>query len=341
MTSLHTPLTEALGIEVPLICGAMYPCTNPELVAAVCEAGAIGIVQPMSLTFVHGYEYREGLRYLKSLTDKPFGVNLILEASAKTYEDRVRQWLEISLDEGVRFFITALGKPDEIVERVHAAGGLVYHDVTERKWAERAIQGGVDGLICVNKRAGGHAGELSAERLFEDLSDMGLPLICAGGIGDEEAFAEALEAGYAGVQMGTRFIASEECKVHDDYKTAILRASADDIILTEKISGVPVAVIRTPYIDKVGTKAGPIARWMLKGRKTKHWMRTIYALMSIWQLRQVVRKGGSSKDYWLAGKSVGSIDEVQSAGDIVRRYAEAARQRASKAAGSEPVRTSA
>lgn len=327
---LKTSLTEALGIEIPLICGAMYPCTNPELVAAVSEAGGIGIVQPMSLEFVHKHDYREGLRYIKRLTDKPFGVNLILEKSAKIYEDRVRQWLDISLEEGVKFFVTSLGKPDEVVERAHKVGALVYHDITERKWAERAIAGGVDGLICVNNRAGGHAGELSEQELLRTCGDLGLPLICAGGVGGEQDFVAALQMGYAGVQMGTRFIASEECKVHADYKAAILRAKAQDIVLTEKLSGVPVAIINTPYIEKTGTKAGPIARFLLKGRKTKHWMRTFYALQSIWQLRQAVNLGNAYKDYWQAGKSVHSIDKVEPAGEIVRRFAAAATE-ASKA----------
>ncbi len=324
-TMLNTSLTELLGIEVPLICGAMYPCTNPELVAAVSEAGGIGIVQPMSLEFVHKYEYRKGLRRIRELTDKPIGVNLILEKSAKVYEDRVRRWLDISLEEGVRFFVTALGKPDEVVAKVHAAGGTVFHDVTSRKWADRAIAGGVDGLICVNNRAGGHAGELTPQELIADCKDLGVPLICAGGVGGEQDFIDALELGFAGVQMGTRFIASAECSVHNDYKAAIVRAQQEDIVLTEKLSGVPVAVIKTPYIERIGTKAGPIARWMLRGRKTKHWMRTLYALQSIWQLRQAVHKGNAYKDYWQAGKSVKDIDKVEPAGDIVRSFAAAVR----------------
>lgn len=332
---LDTRLTRHLGIEVPLICGAMYPCTNPELVAAVSAAGGIGIVQPMSLEFVHKHDYREGLRLIRRATDKPIGVNLLIEKTAKVYEDRVRKWLDISLEEGVRFFVTSLGKPDEFVEKIHAAGGLVYHDITERKWAQRAIDGGVDGLICVNSRAGGHAGELTPEQLIQTCDDLGLPLICAGGIGDEADFVRALQQGYQGVQMGTRFIASEECDVHVDYKAAILRAQEDDIVLTEKLSGVPVSVINTPYIERIGTKAGPVARWMLKGRKTKHWMRTIYALQSLWQLRRAVQSGNAYKDYWQAGKSVQGVHEVEPAGDIVRRFADAARAASVVAAGTD------
>src|SRR5262245_46966950 len=150
--------TQALGIETPIICGAMYPCTNPELVAAVSEAGGIGIVQPLSLQYVHGHEFKAGLRYIRSLTQKPFGMNLLIEKTSQIYEERNKRWLDEALEFGVRFFITALGNPRPWVERVHAAGGLVFHDTTERRWAEKALEGGVDGLICVNNQAGGHAG---------------------------------------------------------------------------------------------------------------------------------------------------------------------------------------
>src|SRR4029077_3024403 len=94
---LETPLTRQLGIEVPLICGAMYPCTNPELVAAVSEAGGLGIVQPLSLVYVHGYDFRAGLAYIQSLTTKPFGLNLLIEKTSRVYEERNRRWLDLAL----------------------------------------------------------------------------------------------------------------------------------------------------------------------------------------------------------------------------------------------------
>src|ERR1017187_9282660 len=159
--AMKTVFTEAAGIEVPLICGPMYPCSNPELVAAVSEAGGIGVVQPMSLTYVHRHEYREGLRLIRRLTSKPIGFNALIEASSKLYFERMVKWVDISLEEGVRFFITSLGNPKWVCEKVHAAGGVVYHDATERKWARKGLDGGVDGLIAVNNRAGGHAGGLS------------------------------------------------------------------------------------------------------------------------------------------------------------------------------------
>lgn len=323
--SLATPLTEHAGIDVPLICGAMYPCSNPELVGAVSAAGAIGILQPISLTYVHGHDYREGIRLMSRLANgKPIGMNVLIEASSTAYLERMRRWLDVALEEGVRFFITSLGNPKWVVDRVVPLGGIVYHDVTERKWAEKGLQGGVHGLIAVNDRAGGHAGPHSAERLIEDLGGYGVPVVCAGGIGDEGAFVQALRLGYAGAQLGTRFIATTECTAHSSYKRAILESGEEDIVLTERITGVPVSVIRTPHIERIGTKAGPVARWLLRGRKTKHLMRSIYGLRSLWQLKRSSLRTAKEHDYWQAGKSVETIDTIEPAGEIVRRFAAAA-----------------
>ena len=143
--SIATAFTRQVGIEVPLICGAMYPCSNPELVAAASEAGAIGVVQPISLTYVHGHEYRAGLKLIRSLTSKPIGLNALIEQSSRIYRERMEKWIEIALEEGVRFFVTSLGNPKWVVQRVESVGGVVYHDVTERKWAQKAVDGGVHG----------------------------------------------------------------------------------------------------------------------------------------------------------------------------------------------------
>jgi nitronate monooxygenase len=321
--TLNTPLARHAGIEVPLICGAMYPCSNPELVAAVSEAGGIGIIQPISLTYVHGHEFRQGLRLIKRLTAKPVGMNALIEQSSKTYRERMSRWIDIALEEGLRFFITSLGNPKWVVDRVAPVGGVVYHDVTERKWAEKGLASGVHGLIAVNRRAGGHAGSKGAEELLTELGGLGVPVVMAGGIGDERGFVEALRMGYAGAQLGTRFIATTECRASEPYKRAILEAEEDDIVLSERLTGVPVAVIRTPYIDRMGLTAGPVAKWMLRQRRTKHLMRTIFALRSLWQLKRASLDETGNKDYWQAGKSVASIDRIEPAGAIVGRFRDA------------------
>ncbi len=310
-------------IELPIICGPMYPCSNPELVAAVSQAGGLGVVQPISLTYVYGYDFRAGLRYINTLTDKAIGMNVLIEQSSRRYRDKMARWIDIALEEGVRFFITSLGKPDWVVRRVHAEGGVVYHDVTAAKWAEKGLASGVDGLIAVNNRAGGHAGDYSPEQLVAMLAEVDIPVVCAGGVSRPEEFIEMLRLGFAGVQMGTRFIATDECQVSLDYKQAIVQASEDDIVMSLRVTGVPVSVINTDYVKKIGTHAGPVARWLLKGHKTKHLMRMVYTLRALRQLKNVSKHNSSRQLYLQAGKSVRGIDSIRPVSSIMADFSQA------------------
>jgi nitronate monooxygenase len=248
-------------------------------------------------------------------------MNALIEQSSKRYHELMTQWIDMALEEGVRFFITSMGKPDWVVKRVHDAGGVVYHDVTENKWAQKAMDAGVDGLIAVNNRAGGHAGNKSASELIDELKSYGLPMICAGGISAPSDFVAALDQGYAGVQMGTRFIATTECNAAAPYKQAIVNAGESDIVLSERVSGTPVSLIRTPYTDRLGLKATRFEQWMLRGQKRKYLMRTIYLLRSMFTLKKAVLDKTGSLDYWQAGKSVAGIDTIESVGTVIKRFA--------------------
>ncbi|MCH7892329.1 MAG: nitronate monooxygenase, partial [Gemmatimonadetes bacterium] len=188
----------------------------------------------------------------------------------------------------------------------------------------KGVDCGVHGLIAVNSRAGGHPGPLDARALLDDVGDLGLPVVCAGGVGDEGDFVAALRMGYSGVQMGTRFIATDECTASADYKQTIADAEEADIVHSERLTGVPVALINTPFVRRMGLEAGPLARWMLRGHRTKHWMRTIYALRALWQLRRSLRATSGHGDYWQAGRSVAGIRSVESVGPSVRSFGVAA-----------------
>lgn len=315
------PLLEHTGARFPLICGAMYPCSNTELMEAVVGSGAIAIMQPLSTIFAHRQDLRQTIRRVLDASDGgALGFNAIVEKSSKLYEDRMKNWIDIALEEGIRFFVTALGNPGWVVEKAHAVGGVVYHDITERRWADRALEEDVDGLICVNGRAGGHAGAKSPEELFEELSDLNVPLVAAGGIGSEERFIEMLSLGYAGAQLGTRFIATRECTAHPEYKDAIVEAQEEDIVLTYRISGVPVSVIRTPFVDKVGTQAGPVARRLLQHPRFKHYIRTWYSARSLWKLGRGATRDGGYNDYWQAGRSVSDIHEIRSVSEVCESF---------------------
>lgn len=325
-----TLLMEHAHIAVPLICGPMYPCSNPELVAAVSRAGALGVVQPLSLTYVHGHDFRQGLRLIHQLAEhKPIGFNALIEASSSIYHNRMVRWVDIALEEGVRFFLTSLGNPRWVADRVHAVGGVVYHDITERKWALKGRDGGVDGFIAVNREAGGHTGSRDPQALLDEIGDLGLPVVAAGGVGNPTRFRDLLDMGYVGVQLGTRFIATTECNADPAYKRAIVSANARDVVLTERLTGVPVSVLRTPYVERLGTTVSPLARWMFRGRRTKRWIRTWYALRSLRQLKQS-SVAGTNQDYWQAGRSVDVIHDIRPAGDIVAELAAALTQGVSR-----------
>ena len=319
---VSTRFTEDAGVEFPIICGAMYPCSNPELVAAASEGGGMAIMQPVSMTYVHGHDLREGIRYMRTLTDKPIGFNALIEKGSKKYFEKMNGWIDIALEEGIRFFVTSLGKPDWVCEKVHAYGGVVYHDVTNRKWAEKGQECGVDGLICVNDRAGGHLGPTSMEEMYNELSDMGLPLICAGGIGSEAELNRALEIGYDGVQMGTRFIATTECNTPEDYKEAIVDAGEEDITWTNRLTGVPISVIKSPGFRQENSW---LIRKLLHSR-FKHTARMMLNVNSFIRLRYLSRSKSKNtakkKKFYSAGKSVETVRSIESATVIMRRLGE-------------------
>ena len=310
------------GVSVPVVCGPMYPGSNPELIAAVSEAGGLGVVQPVTMTYVYKHDFREGLQLIKQLTDRPFGVNFTLLAGNKRYEKKLHEWMDIAIEEGTKFFLTSLGNPAWVVKRAHQNGIVVYHDVTTRKFAQKAVDAGVDGLNCVNNRAGGQTGSEGPEQMMEALHDLGVPLVCAGGVGDENDFLKVLDLGYAAVQMGTRFLATDECIIPDSYKEGIVQAKEEDIVWTNKLAGTISSVIRTPEIEKGGLMVNPLFGFLLKQRQTKKLMRTLLLLRSMRTHKKVIDSPGYDR-IWQAGKGVGHIRSKEPAGDIVRRFQKA------------------
>ena len=307
------------GASIPVVCGPMYPGSNPELIAAVSEAGGFGVVQPLSLTSLYGHDFREGLRLIKSLTDKPFGVNFtIFGGGNKKYHDNNKKWMDISIEEGVKFFLTSLGKPTEIVKIAKKNGIKVYHDIPNKKVALAMVDCGVDGLNCINWRAGGQTGIYSAEKFMEDLKHIKIPLICAGGIGNENDYKKALEMGYSGVQLGTRFLASKECIVTKSYKNAIVNSEEKDIVWTNKIAGNNSSVIKTKDIMRGGLRTGPIINFMLRRPKLKKYARMY--LMSKGLKSYSKTAFDDSVQFWQAGKGVGGIKSIESCADILKDY---------------------
>lgn len=308
------------GARYPIIGGAMYQISSPYLVAHFARAGILGEIQPVSFTFTHKTPLPEAFAQMQAIAPGPYGINVLIEGSPE-HRRQGLAWLDVALEHGCRFITTALGKPTPIIERARAAGAVVYHKVTNRGHAQIAIDAGVDGLIAVNSRAGGHAGPLTKETLLEALTPFNVPIICAGGIGTEEDFCDALRMGYAGVLMGTRFIACTESSATDHYKQAILNATEADIIATPKVQiGVPLSVIRTPGIARLGLTFSPLEQLMLRSPQRKRWLRRWYALYS-GQPWEKIKKGQFSEDNLLsAGKSVAGITAIESVEAIVSRF---------------------
>ena len=308
------------GAKSPIVCGPMYPGSNPELIAAASDAGGFGVVQPVALTSLYGHDFREGLQLIKKLTDKPFGVNFTIFGGAnKKYHEQMQKWIEISIDEGIKFFLTSLGKPHAIVKIAKEHDIKVYHDVPNKKVALAMRDAGVDGLNCINWRGGGQTGIQSAEQFMEELQDFEIPLVCAGGIGDKEDYDKALDMGYAGVQMGTRFLATHECKVTDSYKQAIVDSEEKDIVWTNKIAGNNSSVIKTDDILKGGLQTGPVINYMLRRPKLKKYARMY--LMSKGIKNYSKTAFDDSVKFWQAGKGVGSIKSIESVADVVKEFA--------------------
>ena len=216
------------GSRLPVVCGPMYPGSNPELVAAVSEAGGFGVVQPIALSHLYKHDFRAGLKLIKSLTSKPFGVNITIlpktAASAK-YVKMNDEFLDIAIEEGCKWILTSLGKPDDIVKIAHQTNVKVYHDVHNAKLALRAADAGVDGLNLLNNRMGGQTGQFGACEIMKavrEAGDLTIPMICAGGIANKSNLDDMLAQGYAGVQAGTRFLATHE--VSDGREASLERA---------------------------------------------------------------------------------------------------------------------
>jgi len=307
------------GAKIPVVCGPMYPGSNPELVAAASDAGGFGVVQPVALTSLYGHDFREGLQLIKKLTNKPFGVNFTIFGGAnKKYHEQMQKWMEISIDEGVKFFLTSLGKPHEIVKIAKQNGIKVYHDVPNKKVALAMRDAGVDGLNCINWRGGGQTGIQSAEQFIEDLSDIDIPLVCAGGIGNADDFQKALDMGYAGVQMGTRFLATKECIITKSYKQAIVDSTEEDIVWTNKVAGNNSSVIKTADVMRGGLRTGPVINYMLRRPKLKKYARMY--LMSKGLKNYSKTTFDDSVQFWQAGKGVGNINSVESVADVVKEF---------------------
>lgn len=309
--NLETPFTKMLGIKYPLIAAPMFLVSNVDMVVESSEAGALGTFPALNYRPVE--KYIEALKEIKSRTQKPIGVNIIVNKSNARQKDDLKG----ALDVGVELFITSLGNPKEVIEEAHKNGAKVICDVTGLDHALKVQDLGADGVIAVSSGAGGHAGPLSPYVLIPWLKEkLDIPVVAAGGISHGSAVAASLSLGASAVSIGTRFIASEEAGVDQAYKDAVVSSSPEDIVLTTRISGTPAAVIKTPYVEKMGLELPWIIRKLKNYPKTKKYVTPLIHLMGMRSLEEAATKP-TWKTVWSAGQSVGLVHDIKPCRQII------------------------
>ncbi len=288
---IKTPITDMLGIDLPILGAPMFLVSYPDLVVAVSEAGGIGCFP--SLNYRTPEQLKEGLAEIRARTKKPIGVNLIL------YKQHNPNWpkqLEVCLEAKVELIITSLGTPRTVVKEAKSVGSRVFCDVTTLRHANICASGGADALITVAQGAGGHAGNITPFSLIPYIKEeTGLPVIAAGAISGGAQMAAALALGADAVYVGTKLIATPEAQASEEYKKMLVESFPEDIEYTERISGIPANWLRKS-IERMD--APPSSEGGLEA-EYKRW-----------------------RDIWSAGHGVAQIEAVEPAGRVIQKMAE-------------------
>ena len=316
---MQTKLTQSLSIDFPMIMAPMFLVSNKEMLVEGMKSG-IAAAFP-TLNYRNGNELEQVLDALNEEKSKltvkgTYGVNLIVQKTNPLYEKH----LMVCVSKKVPFYITSLGSPKEVIEQAHSYGAKVFCDVTNLEHAQKCADLGCDGFIAVGQGAGGHAGPNPLQIIVPALQHKfpNIPVIAAGGIADGAGIVSMLTLGAAGVSVGTRFIASKEAGVSQDYKNAIVSSKMTDIVLTEKISGTPCTIINTPFAKKIGYKQNWLEKMLSNNSRTKKYFKMWVQISGMKKLEQSV-KPGNYQTLWCAGQSVELINDILPCGDIIKR----------------------
>jgi len=303
---METKLTQLLNIKHPIIQAPMFLVSNVAMVTEAMKAGIAACIPALNYRTLD--ELRAAIRELKAnkVDGGSFGFNLIVNKSNIKYKGQ----LEVICEEGCDFIITSLGSPEETINQAHAVGIKVFCDVTDLHFAKKIESLGADAAIAVNNQAGGHRGGLSPEELTNLLStELTIPVISAGGVGCKADIDKMLSYGAAGVSVGSPFIASVEAGVTDEYKQACVDYGAEDIVMTERISGTPCTVINTPYVEKIGTKATWLESVLNKNKTLKKWVKMVRFSIGMKATENAAKKA-TYKTVWVAGPSIEHTKEI-------------------------------
>lgn len=288
-------------LAFPVIAAPMFLVSGPDLVGACCLNGIAGTFPALNQRTTEGYA--EWLLQIQSQLEgrehAPFGINLIVHKT----NPRLAADLKVTTEHQVPIVITSLGAVSEVVEAVHSYGGLVFHDVTTMRHAEKAIEAGVDGLILVSAGAGGHAGTLHPFAFIKEIKNrFDTCVIQSGAISTGEQVLAARAAGADLAYIGTRFIATEESMANDEYKDMVVTARAEDIVYTPKVSGIPANFIRQS-LEKNGIDLNDIDNPEIDLGK------------------ELIDEAKAWKTIWSAGHGAGNIDNIPSVAELCKNLA--------------------
>ena len=294
---INSEFFKELGVQYPIIQGGMAWVADSSLASAVSNAGGLGIIAAANAPVDY---IRDEIRKTKQLTDKPFGVNIML------LSENAEQVAKLVCEEGVKVVTTGAGNPGKYMELWKAHGIKVIPVVASVALAKRMERAGADAVIAEGCESGGHIGELTTMALVPQVVDgVNIPVIAAGGIGDGRGVAAAFMLGVQGVQVGTRFLIANECTVHENYKQKVLAAKDIDAVVTGRSTGHPIRVLKNK-----------LSRQFQKLEKENA---TVEALEELGRgcLPKAVREGDVEMGSVMAGQIAGLIKKEQSCKEVL------------------------
>lgn len=298
MTTKKTRITELLGIKYPIFQGGMAWIAESTLAAAVSNAGGLGIIAGGSAPIDY---LREQIRRCKSLTDKPFGVNIMLMSP------NAEELAQLVIEEGVPVVTTGAGNPGKFMAAWKEAGVKVIPVVPSVALAKRMERSGADAVIAEGTESGGHIGENTTMCLVPQVVDaVEIPVLAAGGIADGRGIAASFMLGAEGVQVGTRFLAADECQINPVYKELVVKAKDTDSVVTGRYTGHPCRNVKTKF-----------SKMLANGEKDGSLTLEQFEEVTLGSLRKAVQDGNLDEGSFLCGAIAGMIKEVKPCKDII------------------------
>lgn len=303
----QNPVCSMLGITYPVIQGGMAWVADAELAAAVSNAGGLGLIAAMNS---NGEQLREQIRKARTLTDKPFGVNLMLMSPF------IEEAVSVVCEEGVKVVTTGAGNPAKYMDRLKEAGVKVICVVAGVALAVMAERMGACAVVAEGCESGGHVGETTTMALVPQVVDaVSIPVIAAGGIADGRGMAAAFLLGAQGIQMGTRFLTAKECTIHPNYKAKVIAANDHDTVVTGKTLGHPVRALKNR-----------MTREFQKKEADPNTTPDELQAMGAGALRRAAREGDVQYGSCMCGQIAGLVKTEDSCADIVRGICEDAKK---------------